>query len=188
MNLIHVSFDRVDEFIPRVPKDRADGEDSTIPRICVTNDIVRAICALPNGGLVLHKMSLLKLPTIIHVYYLKADKVMSCEEVSKYVPDALSSGEMWILEKPKSVYRVDYEITDMLQTKINNSKGREIYATWSIEKKRCKYQSNIDNFCKVFGEEFRELFEKISYRRIITNLDSKLIERFRELNEREVYK
>lgn len=186
MSLIHVSFDRVDEFIPRVPKNKADGENNTIPRICVTNDIVRAICALPNGGLVLHKMSLLKLPTIIHVYYLKADKVMPTEEVSKYVPDALSSGEMWILEKPKSVYRVDYEITDMLQTKINNSEGREIYATWNIEKRRCKYQSNIDNFCNTFGEEFRELFEKISYRRIITNLNSELIEKFQKMHESEV--
>lgn len=181
MNLVHVSFEIIDEFIPRIPKDRADGEDNTIPRICVTTDIVRAINALPNGSLVLHKMRVLKLPTIIHVYYLKADKVMSNEEVAKHVPDALSSGEMWILEKPKSVYRVDYEITDMIQSEIKDCNSKDIYATWSISKKRCKYQSNIDNFCKVFGEDFRGLFATISYRRILTNLDSKLIEKLQEI-------
>lgn len=47
INGIHISFDIVNEFIPRVPRQRCLGEDETVPRICVTEDILNAVNAVP---------------------------------------------------------------------------------------------------------------------------------------------
>lgn len=79
--MVHVSFDLVDEFIPRVPKQRCEGENNTIKRICVAPSIIEALNAIPQAGLVVRNMKSLGLPVIIHCYYLKADKVMSNDEV-----------------------------------------------------------------------------------------------------------
>ena len=48
INGIHISFDIVNEFIPPwVPRQRCPGEDETVPRICVTEDILNAVNAVP---------------------------------------------------------------------------------------------------------------------------------------------
>ena len=47
--MVHCSFDLVDHFEPRVPKNRIEGkksEDGTIARICVASDIRNAINAI----------------------------------------------------------------------------------------------------------------------------------------------
>lgn len=53
INGIHISFDIVDEFTPRVPRQRCPGEDETVPRICVAEDILNAVNAVPQAGLVM---------------------------------------------------------------------------------------------------------------------------------------
>ena len=55
INGIHISFDIVDEFTPRVPRQRCPGEDETVPRICVAEDILNAVNAVPQAGLVMEK-------------------------------------------------------------------------------------------------------------------------------------
>ena len=57
MKGIHVSFDIVDEFTPRVPRQRCPGEDETVPRICVAEDILNAVNAVPQAGLVMENMN-----------------------------------------------------------------------------------------------------------------------------------
>ena len=73
MKGIHVSFDIVDEFIPRVPRQRCPGEDETVPRICVAEDILNAVNAVPQAGLVMENMKSLGLPVVIHAYYLTGE-------------------------------------------------------------------------------------------------------------------
>lgn len=180
--MVHVSFDLVDEFIPRVPKQRCEGENDTIKRICVAPSIIEALNAIPQAGLVVRNMKSLGLPVIIHCYYLKADKVMSNDEVQQYVPDAEFTGEMWILEKPKAINRVDYEITDCIVKQGVDAFGNEQFEVQLPEIKRVKHQSNIDNFFKVFSRspnerEMREIFEKQSYRKVIANFDDEIIEK-----------
>ena len=41
--LVHVSFDEVERFVPRVPKQICPDEDNTTPRICVAPNILSAI-------------------------------------------------------------------------------------------------------------------------------------------------
>lgn len=52
MKGVHVSFDIVEKFIPRVPRQRCQGEDMSIPRICVADTILDAINAIPQAGIV----------------------------------------------------------------------------------------------------------------------------------------
>ena len=47
---VHVSFDIVDHFAPRIPKQRCPEEDATISRICVAENLTMAINALPQSG------------------------------------------------------------------------------------------------------------------------------------------
>ena len=49
INGIHISFDIVDEFTPRVPRQRCPGEDETVPRICVAEDILIAVNSVPHA-------------------------------------------------------------------------------------------------------------------------------------------
>lgn len=186
--MVHVSFDLVDEFIPRVPKQRCEGENDTIKRICVAPSIIEALNAIPQAGLVVRNMKSLGLPVIIHCYYLKSDKVMSNDEIQKYVPDAEFTGEMWILEKPKAVNRVDYEITDCIVKQGVDVFENKMFEVRFPEIKRVKHQSNIDIFFKVFSHspnerKMREIFEKQSYRKIIANFDDEIIERVKGVIE-----
>lgn len=54
---VHVSFDPVEKFELRIPKNRAPGEDQTIRRICcirtgkdIEKDIMKALNASPCAG------------------------------------------------------------------------------------------------------------------------------------------
>lgn len=148
---VHVSFDIVDHFTPRIPKQRCPEEDATISRICVAENLTMAINALPQAGDVICAMKELKLPIIIHAYYIKGEG-MNNEEVRKYVPDAEFSGEYWITSAPSSVLRIDYEITGFETKVIQDRFGHDLIILWEIHTKRCKFQDNINNFLKMYGK------------------------------------
>lgn len=68
--LVHVSFDEVERFVPRVPKQICPDEDNTTPRICVAPNILSAIQAMPQGGTVAYNMARIGVPVVIHAYYI----------------------------------------------------------------------------------------------------------------------
>ena len=107
---IHVSFDVVEEFIPRVPKSRLENQDSEIQRICVTDNIDHCLHAMVAAGRTSELMQQVNVPCIIHAYYLDCEDIWETNRVSKYVPDAKENHESWLLSKPTRIYRVDYEI------------------------------------------------------------------------------
>lgn len=52
-SMIHVSFDPVEAFVPRVPSQRIEGEmeeDSVTKRICASSTILGALRGIPSGG------------------------------------------------------------------------------------------------------------------------------------------
>lgn len=71
--LVHVSFDEVERFVPRVPKQICPDEDNTTPRICVAPNISSAIQAMPQGGTVAYNMARIGVPVVIHAYYIESD-------------------------------------------------------------------------------------------------------------------
>ena len=83
--MVHVSFDLVDEFIPRIPSQRIEGtynEEAKTKRICVSGDIHKAVRAIPQFAQVLNYMKALGLPLLIHAYYMKSDSIYRFSKVT----------------------------------------------------------------------------------------------------------
>lgn len=68
MKLYHVSYNKVDRFIPRVPKERAEGENDDIPRICFSDSIEKCIAAKPSGPTALEIAEEEGIPVCLYVY------------------------------------------------------------------------------------------------------------------------
>ena len=144
--LIHVSFDEVEKFIPRIPKQICPNEDNTTPRICVAPNVLCAIQAMPQGGEVIYYMARLGVPVIVHAYYIESDAVLMPEQISDKVPDAITTGEMWVTEVPAAVRRIDYEIRNPFVPKRTDKNGtRERFLITYGELKRVRYQDNWRN-------------------------------------------
>lgn len=107
--LYHISYDKVrnNTFMPRVPKQRAPGEDKKIKRVCFSDSIEGCFSAMPQGGQSLRGYLQIcakkGLPPFVYLYQLdeKIEKVerMSPKQISRYCCDSLLTGENWILEK-----------------------------------------------------------------------------------------
>lgn len=112
--LMHVSFDPVEKFSPRVPKFRIPGENETIPRICLTTSIQFALSAMPGGSQAMRSMLRLAkyITPVLHVYeckvsppYKKTGFLTPCV-VEKYVKYAIYDDEWWALKTPTFTHRL----------------------------------------------------------------------------------
>lgn len=184
--MVHVSFDLVDEFIPRVPPQRLKKEDDTIPRICVAPNILSALQSIPQCGNVICVMYRLRMPIIIHAYYLRSSHVIGNKEVQRYVEDAKVTGEMWLSEPPETVYRVDYMITDFMAPLRTDYYGSREHFVYAASIKRVKHQDNWKNLCDSLyledknGKIFQELRNICSFRTLMSNLDKEDIKILKE--------
>lgn len=187
---IHVSFDRVEKFVPKTYENTCPDEDSSIPHICVASTIGAALNAVPTAGFVLSYMRELNLPIILHVYYLTGSAVMENDEVQKYVPDADLTGETWLLKAPESVQRKDYMVTDFRTKDYIDEYGHEVRCICDMEIEKCEFQSNRENFLDCFAasgnrDALNDMFEKHSYRTILANIGEELIAEFAKDREEE---
>lgn len=184
--MVHVSFDLVESFFPRVPPQRLKTEDATIPRICVAPNVLFALRSIPQCGNVMQVMKQLGLPIIVHTYYLKSENVIDNETVQKYVDDAYVTGEMWLTDPPESVYRVDYQITDFLAPMMTDKFGNREHFVFIADMKRCKYQDNWDNlFGSLYlndreGGKIKSLKGLCTFRTLMSNLGKEEIEILKE--------
>ncbi|MGN0414878.1 MAG: hypothetical protein ACI4FX_05250 [Agathobacter sp.] len=183
--MVHVSFDRVSDFVPRVPENRCPGENSTIPRICVAPSIEDALNAMPRAGVVMDYMRQLGLPIILHVYHLEGGRVMSSEEIKQYVPDASLSHEMWLLDRPKKTYREDYEILDFTTRTYTDRFWHEMRGIYGIRTQKCRFQSNTENFLNKYADESRKeklrgIIRENTFRVVLDNIGAELIQRCRK--------
>lgn len=116
--LYHLSFDvleTIEEFVPRIPDQRIEGEDDTSLRICCSDSIENALVALPNNA---DFLSSTKLFPLIKVYELDETKVegsnlLTPELIQDKVSDALVTKEHWITTniKPSNFYII--QVTNM---------------------------------------------------------------------------
>lgn len=172
--LIHVSFDEIDEFVPRIPKHRCPGEDDTIPRICVASTVKKCLLSMPGAGSAVKNLVDLDIPAVIHAYILTPyyGSVRYNTIVCKYVPDARYTGEMWLVKPPAYVERRDYEILE--PEFITSLEG--LIGIKSCKLKRVKNQNNWEIFWNKFraGEPMppQFLISDFSYRTLAQNLDS----------------
>lgn len=180
--LVHVSFDEVERFVPRVPKQICPDEDNTTPRICVAPNILSAIQAMPQGGTVAYNMARIGVPVVIHAYYIESDAILMPEQIADKVPDAVATGEMWITQIPAAVRRIDYQIINpFVPMRIDRNGTKERFLLLYERLKRVKYQNNWRNLSIRTGrsgnavEWFMENKPNISYRTFMSNLDDELI-------------
>lgn len=181
--IIHCSFDTVEKFVPRIPKHRCVGENATIPRICAGPSVRKCLAGIPQSGAVMYWMQRYGLPIIVHAYYLKCRHVEF--DVSEYVGDARYTGEMWLLETPSEVHRIDYEVLVEDFTWVSDPYGYAQRHPIGVKLMRTMFQDNFENLLKnAFDKKenennFREKMRKHTFRDIMT-----CIAEIREIEEK----
>jgi hypothetical protein len=111
--LYHVSFDPVEEFILRIPKNRCPGEDDVTPRICFAEGLHLAVSSMPQGGQALRGMLEFnekykvktKITPILHCYMCREWEqpgvFLPPEQIKDKVGDAEGTREWWAIKIPK---------------------------------------------------------------------------------------
>lgn len=172
-SMVHVSFDTVETFVPRIPSFRIEGEleeDSVTERICASSTILGALRGIPHGGDVLYQMKRLGLPIIIHAYYLEGEYIVPTEQ---QVPDRCATDEVWFLKTPKRIRRVNYRITDFELLPVEGVE-RSFQFVLNASVKRCTYGDNKKNLCELFHRETPKVIEDFSFREIMLNIGEEL--------------
>lgn len=152
--LIHASFDLRRNFQPHVPSEdvRMLGENGTIPRICVAPTIHGCLMGMPLAGEIAWRMQNLGIPIILHAWELSSEKVMDNETVCQYVPDAVETGELWILDTPVIVSEAHYEICNPIFIETPYQKSTYHVLSHRILRRTNK-QYNIENLLNVMRNE-----------------------------------
>ncbi|MFV0515806.1 MAG: hypothetical protein ACK5MV_00200 [Aminipila sp.] len=128
--LWHVSFEPITQFELRVPAFRVEGEDNVTPRICMAENILDCLNAMPGGGYAVR--GLMCLPPEERILYAYA----SCENPKnliepkeleeKYgVLDALVTKEHWLLEVPGDIKEIPMLVTGATTHKAVDSLGNK---------------------------------------------------------------
>lgn len=184
MSYVHVSFDTVGRFVPRIPGERADGEDAAIPRICVTDSVLSSLNAVPAAGNVLENTRKINMPLVVHAYYLtpKEGSVMKPADISGYVPDAMLTGEHWLTAEPEKVTRRDYMVSCFFTRDGTDVNGKKVISILSAKLVRCRNTDNWETFfhtvCGRIPPNALEYVSKndILFRTFANNLDDKMLE------------
>lgn len=183
--VIHCSFEPVDSFYLRIPEQRCPGEDETIPRICAAKTVEGALNAIPQAGEVIRRMQELDVQIVIHVYYLSCNDILDTDEVSKYVPDANRTGEVWLLKEPDAVRHEVLMLSEATIFDVEDCYGTPMCTVEGIEytvmdNKYCndnwrnllnRIRGELDENTKVIEGGLSELKSlNISYRTFMSNL------------------
>lgn len=188
MPLIHCSFETVEDFYPRIPLQRCPGEDDSIPRICVADSVNNALNAMPQAAEVLDTMERIRVPLILHVYYLESSNVMNSVMVQKYVPDALATHEKRILSRPDSIVHRVIKITHWLKESQTDPHGKIHLVIKELNYEFLEDEREYDNWCILAGiddtadikmERIRAT--GISYRTFLSNLNEDGIHQIRTI-------
>lgn len=153
LKYIHLSLtNKPITFMPRVPehgmvfkgKFKKFSENEKIPRICCSTSIFGAISAIN-----------LKENKTYYVHLLEPKKVLSNQEVAKYVPDAIATGECWILDDEiKSTIIGKVEIGNMLPYTYMFLKNENEF------KCTCYHDYNFIPFESKFNRTYRKMLIK----------------------------
>ena len=122
----------IEEFIPRVPKLRMFGEDSTTPRVCMTYDLEGCLLAIPkmhlmgeDSTIVIHDKELTGKIFTVYEFDIDDDdeNFIPCIDLDdSMVPDAFITGECWYKAPitPSRTYHIMVHNCDMLSKQDTN--------------------------------------------------------------------
>lgn len=174
---IHVSFDPVSDFEPRILSNRAKDEDAIKKRICcilskgsLQDDVIHALNASPCAGEVLQRIVSHGFDPVLHVYEFQSTKYMFPWEVQEYVPDAIYSGECWLPEKPKSFIHKCYNVSSFKTESVKDFYENKWEAVVNIQlEKMKKNETNGERYCHIYGFGYK--FLRVVHDMNVTSLD-----------------
>lgn len=162
MILFHLSFDPVDRFELRVPQYRCALEDSSTPRICLSERLDRALYAIPQGGSAAQKLlefGAVAAP-VLHLYLCD-----TAEDPDGFLPpetleerfnvfDAAYSREWWALKVPTFVHQI-VRLTSIKVRRKKDPFGKEVVLVDDIQYRFCSGlpQNAPERVCKRAIEE-----------------------------------
>ncbi len=166
--LVHVSFDPVEAFFPRVPQEQATTgtEDKTIPRICCAPDIIHALNAMPNAGRVIKNMMGLGMDVILHIYEFHNIAPAAIHVPTPFeVPDVTDTQEIWITEpvSEHQIKRYDVKLTSVQLKPLKAETGEELLIIQRMTITKTDYQDNWEQFLNLTSksEQIRERVRQI---------------------------
>lgn len=166
---VHVSFEVVESFVPRIPQQVIEGkEDSVTKRICAAPDVISALNAVPEAGFAIQGMQILNMPVIVHAYYLSGEFV---KPTTEQVPDQEQTGEMWLINRPSKVHRVDYRLENILMIKHTDKNHITQPYLVGCKLKRTKFCDNAESLRFILrNNQSTKLLAQYSFRTIAANI------------------
>lgn len=166
MSYLHVSFDPVEEFIPRIPEMRLPNEDFKVKRICVSDTIKHCLAAIPAIEDVADSCIQHNYDPIIHVYNLipQDGSVINTKSLGEkeLVPDAWATHEMWLTKSPVKVIRADYRwLNARVDIGFNSSLNYEVFKIEGLLQRIKKTDESADLVKKWFDPteiEYQRLY------------------------------
>lgn len=145
-------------FTPRIPKCRADGEDSTTKRISFSDTILGCLKAIPDSyDGVSNRVSIQDtdgVPALFAIYRINTNtisknNILTPEELYReYVPDALYTREYWILNNKLSLPLYSLiRVKDCIPSKVSGETFTSI-----------EYEHSIENYDRTYRYTF--IYEK----------------------------
>lgn len=178
MKLYHVSYNRVDSFSPRIPKEIIPGEDTHIPRICFATNIVKCINAKPRKAEGIKTAIENNLPFGIYVYEIDSENYIQEKELltpeflysSKLLADAKLNDEYWLLISPKEIKETRYELESAKLEKCHYSYESALLKSIKLEQGKSKESLLLEEMTK----ESRCIYKDLTTDLLLCTLADKL--------------
>lgn len=200
MTLYHVSLIPVTCFYPRIPGNRASGEDSKIKRICCSNSIKNCINAMPGGASTIDCLFRISAKPVIFVYKMEvpdhAEYMLDPKQVFPYVPDAISNSEYWLTQAPNDIRELVYHVRELKVKSGHDPYGMPVYHVGQIcldlIHDKATFKDNIQQILEQANSNNKEalaiLIEKYGLSTCLRNIYSRwmleeTLQKFRELKK-----
>lgn len=122
------------------------------------SDLLDILNASPCAGEVLQRIVSHGFDPVLHVYEFQSTKYMFPWEVQEYVPDAIYSGECWLLEKPKSFIHKCYNVSSFKTESVKDFYENKWEAVVNIQlEKMKKNETNWERYCHIYGFGYKFL-------------------------------
>ncbi len=118
--LLHLSTNgNIRKFTPRIPKSLYDGEDQTVPRVCVSTNLVETLIGAAWNFKELQSQVIYDSLDFV-VYGLDVDKAI--RPTKKLTQEGVATGELWVVPFRMSMYEIQpSRIATMSITSIANT-------------------------------------------------------------------
>lgn len=195
MRLFHITNDLTHDgiFNPRIPLERMDTEDDSIPRICVCDSIEGCFSAMPYGGGRLD--CYINSGLVFKVFEFEAQPEYTSEDLyySELVLDAEMTGEHWITTKITPVQSYIIHLQDWKENCMTIYKP-DFYKKWSagkspslsveeIRKNELLYPIIIDSIQYIFIEDLpQHTIDNIQYYKLPDYYDNIGVAYFEDSN------